>query len=182
MKAWLLLAFFAVSLTSAVAGDPPGYPRVLIGRVSNVVPEGIVIDVVKDSQIFPIPSLIPPGGITVCEIGSGTSIFLRGLRTSHRKGDKIAIMVTASDAIFDLKIDAQHIQQYATCDLLSETIKLPIAVDWDATGDFSKATPLVPVPASAAPTPAPTPAAAKSTVPADFNPGSLDDPIPGTQK
>ena len=169
-KAWLLPAFLAISLGLAAASDPPGYPRVLVGRVSNVVPEGLVVDAVKDSQILVIPSLIPPEGIKICGIASGTPIFLRGLRTSHRKGDKIAVMVTSSDDIFDLKIDAQHVEQYCTCDLLSEKITLPIAVDWDDTGDYSKATPLVPVPASPAP---------KPTVSSDFNPGSLDDPIPG---
>ena len=47
MKTWLLPAFFAISLVPAVAGDPPGYARALIGHVNKIVPEGVVVDGVK---------------------------------------------------------------------------------------------------------------------------------------
>jgi hypothetical protein len=170
MKTWLLLAFFAIGLVPAVAHDPPGYPRALIGHVTKIVPQGVVVESVTQNQLRPI-SPFPPGVEHECF--EGGTVLVRGLRTPYKVGDRIEIMITETDDTYVLNVNPTQQLQLGICNMLSEHLAFPVGVDWDPSATATASAPATPPPSS------PTKPSATSP---DWSPGSLDDPIPGTHK
>jgi hypothetical protein len=171
MKIWALLAFFVIGLLPVIASDPPGYARALIGRVSKIVPEGVVVDGIKQNQLH-LVTPFPAGVDHECFAGIGGTSLVRGLKTPYRVGDKIEIMVTLTDDNYLLTLDSAQQVQVGICNALSESLAFPVNVDWNPSTTASTAAPVPPTPA-ALPLASPSP---------DWSTGSLNDPIPGTHK
>jgi hypothetical protein len=168
MKIRMMLAFSAIGLGTAFAGggDPPGYARALIGHVLNVLPEGLVVQGVNESQIHPEPG---PGVDHECFAGIGGIVLVRGVQTPYKAGEQIEIMVTLSDDKQIVTIDPSHPLQVDVCDRLAESLAFGVGVDWDPSKPATPS-PSLPVPSLAVP------------APASPGGGSIDDPIPGSPK
>lgn len=128
MKIAALLAFLASGVCSAMAGDPPGYARALIGYVDRVIPEGVVVDGVKENQIHLVPP--PPGIDHECFAGVGGIMLVRGIGAGYQAGQKIEIMVNWTGDKFALKVDSARQLQIDACTGMTDTLAFPVNVDW----------------------------------------------------
>jgi hypothetical protein len=126
MKIVATFAFLAIGFISAVASDPPGYARALIGHVISVLPEGVLVDSLPQNQLTPEPA---PGVDHECFVGG--TVLVHGLRTSYQVGNKIEIMVTLSDDTRVITLDPAHPLQVNICNVLSESLAFPVGVNWN---------------------------------------------------
>ena len=171
MRTWVLPVSFALGLGTALADDPPGYARALIGHVTQIVPEGLIVEGVNLGQLHLGPP--PPGVDHACFAGVGGSSLVRGVPSKYRVGDPIEIMVTIAKGDYTLTVDPSHPLQMEICDLLNESLAFPVNVDWDPNPSSNSAST---APVTTAPSPPSSPSSG-------FNPGSIDDdPLPPAHK
>jgi hypothetical protein len=112
---------------AARLGQEPIYPRAMIGRVVNVLPDGIVVQGLPMDHIHPE---FDPGVDHECFAGAGGPSFVRGIRMVYGVGDKIEIMVNLTGESRVVPVDPTHTTQVQVCDELSDNLAFRVGVNW----------------------------------------------------